>query len=78
MIESAASRADREIGFSWFCDALDKWSLLAFDAQINILTKKIIKLDPSCLSQAAWRYIFRLFVLYELNILLSIVCYCSL
>jgi hypothetical protein len=68
MIESPTSKADRESGFSWFCDALDKWSLLAFDAQINILTKKIIQLDPSSLSQAAWRCIL---FLYALNTLLS-------
>ncbi|MCO5596319.1 hypothetical protein L7F22_050380 [Adiantum nelumboides] len=62
MIEVPACEGDKESGFCWFCEALDKWSLITLDAQTNLLTKKLSMIDPSSLSQAAWRCFLKLFL----------------
>lgn len=63
MIEAPISGTDRERGFYWFCEVLDKWTALSLEAQASILTKKISLLNPASLSQAAWRCFLRLFLL---------------
>ncbi|KAH7405461.1 hypothetical protein KP509_15G071100 [Ceratopteris richardii] len=62
IIENPTCHSDKECGFSWFCEALDKWTLLSQDAQMSILTKKLPMIEPSSLSLAAWRCFLRLFL----------------
>lgn len=62
MIEAPTCATDRERGFYWFCEVLDKWTALSLDAQTNILTKKVTGLDPATMSEAAWRCFLKLFL----------------
>ncbi|XP_024517294.1 probable ubiquitin carboxyl-terminal hydrolase FAF-X [Selaginella moellendorffii] len=62
MIESSVFDADKERGFQWLCDALEKTPCLSFDAMLNILTKKLTCMDPCSLSEIAWRCFMRLFL----------------
>eukprot|EP00271_Cylindrocystis_brebissonii_P017350 TRINITY_DN4491_c0_g1_i1.p1 TRINITY_DN4491_c0_g1~~TRINITY_DN4491_c0_g1_i1.p1 ORF type:complete len:2223 (-),score=458.73 TRINITY_DN4491_c0_g1_i1:345-6917(-) len=68
LVENPSSTEEREIGLQWFCDALaNKWAALSLNAQAELLTQRICKMDPATLSNTAFRCFQRLFLWVNLE-----------
>ncbi|KAJ7514417.1 hypothetical protein O6H91_23G042900 [Diphasiastrum complanatum] len=61
LVEKPACDFDKERGLQWFCDALERFTTISLEAQVNILTRKVTCVDPALLSSTAWRCFMRLF-----------------